>query len=242
MLPPFSSSILIHPSETDEGLDTFMSLLYYSRLKFTTLLLPLLLSSSLPAHVISVFGPGRDTTLIPTDLSLRSPQNYGFMVSGSHAAYLTTFFMEHLAAQNPGKLALIHYFPGLVLTDAFEDPGLPAWFRWIFRYGWPLFRCLPFALNGDECGQRVLFNASPRFPARSGDSKGASSKTEGDIEMAVSSDGVVGGGAYRVNWNGEMVSTGKQYKKLRKEGWFDIAVNHTLKVFEEIEAGKVFAE
>jgi len=52
--------------------------------------------------------------------------------------------------------------------------------------------------------------------------------------------GVLGGGAYRVNWNGEQVLTPKQYGKLREEGWFDKAVNHPLKVFEEIEAGKAF--
>jgi hypothetical protein len=38
-----------------------MSLLYYSRMRFTIRVMPLLLASTLPAHVISVFGPGRDT-------------------------------------------------------------------------------------------------------------------------------------------------------------------------------------
>jgi hypothetical protein len=215
-----------------------MSLLYYSRMRFTTLLLPLLLAAPSPAHVISVFGPQRDTTLIPTDLSLRDSKNYSFMTCGSHAAYLTTFFMEHLAAQNPGKLSLVHYFPGLVLTEAFGDPNLPTWFRWTFKYGRPLIS--PFTVGGDECGQRVLFNASAKFPARPVNATELSEKSGGDIQVAMSSDGIVGGGAYKVNWNGELIATGKQYIKMREEGWLDKAVDHTLKVFEEIESGKVF--
>lgn len=217
-----------------------MSLLYYSRMRFTTRVLPLLFSSSLPAHVVSVFGPGRDTTFIPTDLSLRSPKNYGFYNSGSHIAYLTTFFMEYLAAQNPGKLALVHYFPGLVLSDGFQDPTFPFWFRGIFKYGAPLIKLLPPTLNGKESGERTLFNASPRFPPRSADGKATLSKSVGGIGVAESSDGIVGGGAYRVNFDNEQVATPKQYKKLREEGWLDKVVNHTLKAFEEIEAGRVF--
>ena len=228
--------------ETSEGLDTFMSLLYYSRIRFTTRLLPLLLASSLPAHVISVFGPGRDTTLVQNDLSLRSPEHYGFMSSGSHAAYFITFFMEHLAAQNRGKLSLVHYFPGLVLSDGFQDPALPFWFRAIFKYAAPLIRLSPSTLDGEVSGARTLFNASPRFPPCSADGKAAAKDSAGAIGVAESSDGIVGGGAYRVNYNNEQVATPKQYKKLREEGWLEKVVEHTLKAFEEIEAGRVFTE
>ena len=218
-----------------------MSLLYYSRMRFTLSLLPLLLASSLPAHVISVYGPGRDATLIADDLSLRDPKNYGFMSSGSHAAYLTTFFMEHLAAQHPGRLALTHYYPGLVFTDAIFSPRLPAWFRGFFYYARPLLLYfLPMALTAEECGDRVLFNASSRFPCRLSDGEAMPSKTDEGVDVAASSDGIDGGGAYRVNWNGEVVNTGKQYPKLREEGWLEKVVRHTMEAFEEIKAGRVF--
>lgn len=219
-----------------------MSLIYYSRMRFTTRLLPLLLSSPLPAHVVSVFGPQRDSTFIPTDLSLRSPQNYSFMNSGSHAAYLTTFFMEYLATQNPGKISLVHYFPGLVLSEAFEDPTLPLWFRAVFKYGGPLIRLAPSTLDGDESGNRTLFNVSPRFPPRSLDSQVVSSNSVETISVAESSDGIIGGGAYKVNYNNEHIITPKQYAKLREEGWYDKAVNHTVTAFKEIEAGRIFTE
>lgn len=229
-------------AETAEGLDRFMSLLYFSRMRTTTQLLPLLLASSLPAHVVSVFGPGRDTTFIPTDISLRSPDNYGFMSSGSHAAYFTTFFMEHLAAQNPGKLALLHYYPGLVLGPGFADPALPWWFRAIFTYLGPLIKLMPQALDGPESGQRTLFNAGDRFPARSASGKAMDAKSGGVIGIAESSDGIVGGGAYRVYYNGEQVATPKKYEAWRAEGWLEKTVEHTLKAWEVIEAGKVFTD
>jgi hypothetical protein len=180
--------------------------------------------------------------LVRTDLSLRAPQNYGFGNSGSHAAYLTTFFMEHLAAQHPGKLALVHYFPGLVLSPGFQDPSFPFWFRAVFKYGAPLIRLSPLTLEGPESGARTLFNASPRFPPRRLDGKPVAADSAGNIGVAESSDGVVGGGAYRVNYNNEQVATPKQYVKLREEGWLDKTVKHTLKAFEEIEAGRVFTE
>jgi len=230
------------PKETSEGLDVFMSLLYYSRMRFATRLLPLLLASKLPAHVISVFGPGRDTTLIQDDISLRSPNNYGFMSSGSHAAYLTTFFMEHLATQNPGKISLAHYFPGLVLSEAFQDPTFPWWFRATFKYCAPMMRLFPSTLDGKESGARTLFNASSRFPPRGIDREATIKDSVGEIGVAESSDGVLGGGAYRVNWNGEQVATGKQYVKLREEGWAERCIEHTLKAWEVIEAGGIFTE
>ena len=55
--------------ETTEGLDALLSLLYYSRMRFIISLIPLLLflSWALPtgAHVVSVFGPGREISSSP---------------------------------------------------------------------------------------------------------------------------------------------------------------------------------
>jgi len=228
-------------NETSEGLDTFMSLLYYSRARFTTLLLPLLLQSSLPAHVISVFGPGRDESFFPEDLSLRDPKKYGFMSSGSHAAYFKTFYFEYLAAKYPGKLVLCHYFPGLVFGEGFSDPGLPWWFRAVFKYGAPIFKLFPSTLSREESGERTLFNASKRFPARSEHGKDDEGR-DGAIGIAESSDGVIGGGAYRVNWNGEPVPLGKQYKKMREDVWMEKMLQHTFKVWEDIETKGKFTD
>lgn len=211
-------------------------------MRFTTQLLPLLLSSPLPAHVVSVYGPGRDANFIPSDLSLRSAENYTFNNSCSHVVYLKTFFMEHLATQHPGKLSLIHYFPGLILSPQFQDPEFPAWFRAVFKYGGPLIKLAPMALDAKECGARTLFNVSPRFPPLAVNGKPAAATSAGKIGVAESSDGVLGGGAYRVNYNNEKVATPKQYQKMREDGWLQKSVDHTLKAFKDIEEGRVFTE
>lgn len=216
-----------------------MSLLYYSRMRFIMQLLPLLLASSLPAHVVSVFGPGRDTKLYPDDLSLRDPRHYSFINSGSHVAYMTTFYMEKLATSHPDRLSLTHYYPSLVLTNGFKDERLPKWFRLGWRYAVaPIIQ--PFTVPQVECGERVIFLASSRYPARPSKSTGGIPKSEGDVEIAISSDGVVGGGAYRGNWNGKAVPLGKAYEKLREEGLSERVWSHTMEAFKEIEAGKVF--
>lgn len=88
----------------------------------------------------------------------------------------------------------------------------------------------PFTVKTEESGERTLFNASGRFSAKTTNENGKSD------EVAVSSEGIGGGGAYRVNWNGEPVPLGKFYGKLREDGWLEKAVEHTQKAFAHIEA------
>src|ERR1700716_2952265 len=121
-------------------------------MRVVTQLLPLLLASPLGGRVVSVYGPGRDTKLILDDLSLRKPQNFGFINLGSHAAFMTTFFFEKLAASHPGKLSLSHYFPNLVMTPAFKSEGVPSWFKGVFAVVGPLFRLL--SVSPKECSDR----------------------------------------------------------------------------------------
>lgn len=97
-------------------------------------------------------------------------------------------------------------------------------------------------LTGEESGARTLFNASPRFPPKAVDGESADMKNAGSIGIAKSSDGILGGGAYRVNYNDEQVATGKQYEQMRKDGWLEKCVQHTLKAWEVIEAGEVFTD
>ncbi|KAI9727612.1 MAG: hypothetical protein M1834_008052 [Cirrosporium novae-zelandiae] len=225
--------------ETKEGLDTVLSLVYYSRMRFVTQLLPLLLASPLSGRVVSIFAPGREGKIFPDDLSLRDPTHYGLATNASHAVYMTTFFMENLAARHAGRLSLAHVYPGLVMTKVAENGDLPRWARWMWRFlvapvVWPL------AVPTMECGERVLFLASPRFPARPLNSTEETSKSASNFEIAISSDGMVGGGAYRVTWNGEIIPTGKAYEKIREEGLSERVWNHTMKAFGEIEAGNFF--
>ena len=236
--------MLIGEIETKEGLDTSMSQLYYSRMRFIIKLLPLLLASPLPAHVVSVYAAGKEEKISPEDLSLRTPGQYGQANVRSHVAYMTTLFMEKLAEQNPGHLSLIHIFPGLVFGDAFSSAGLPTWFKIAFRLSEPFVR--PFTVPIEENGQRILFLATPRYPARQATINGTAtdldkkSLTDGAIEMALGTDGNRGSGAYACDQNGETIPPKSTYKKLREEGLAGKVWEHTMKAFADIEAGGVF--
>ncbi|KIW15899.1 hypothetical protein PV08_05949 [Exophiala spinifera] len=228
----FSFGSKLERQVTTEGLDQSLSLLYYSRMRFVTQLLPLLTASPLPGRVVSVFGPGRDTKLIQDDLPLNKPGNFNFTTLGSHAAYMTTFFFEKIAANNPGQISLSHYFPMLVITPAFKGDGVPGWFKGVYTVLSPVFRLL--SVNPQECGDRVLFHTSARFPARPPDSQ-THSAMAGRVTVATSSDGIRGGGAYRVNHDGEDVPLGKGYKTIRKDETREKVWNHTMTVFRNIE-------
>ncbi|KAK9365293.1 hypothetical protein V1509DRAFT_633511 [Lipomyces kononenkoae] len=224
--------------ETSEGLEMSLCLLYYSRMRFVHQLLPLLSASPISGRVVSVFGPGRDTKLILDDLSLSKPQNFNFTTLGSHTAYMTTFFFEKMAANNLGKLSMSHYFPRLVITPAFKGRGVPGWFKVIFRVLGPLFRLI--SVSAKESGERVVFHTSPRFPARS--SKGvAKSSPQENVSIASSSDGILGGGAYRTNWNGDVTPLTKQYEHINKDEVREMVWEHTMKVFEDITAAGYFS-
>ena len=208
-------------------------------------LLPLLLASPLPAHVISIYAAGLEGNFFPTDLSLRDPNRYSFANLRSHVTYMTTFFMETLAERYPGQLSLVHVFPGVVMTSAFNNPGLPAWFKFTWRVMSPIVRL--FSVPADECGERMLFLATPRFPARKeagreGAAQGEQATTgAGDPEIATGTDGRRGSGAYAVGQNGEVIPLKKTYAKIREEEMKAKTWDHTMKAFEEIEAGHVFA-
>lgn len=230
--------------DTKEGLDMLMSLLYYSRMRFITKLLPLLLAAPLSAHIISVYAAGHEGKILPDDLSLRAPQQYGLASVRSHVTYMTTLFMENLAQQHPGKLSLVHVYPGLVVTDAFYNAGLPTWFKITVRLSVPFVR--PFTTPPEECGQRILFLATPRFPARQVIESTATTKREEAspndeaTEVATGTDGIRGSGAYACNSTGDIIPLKETYKKLRMEGLAQKVVDHTMKAFNDIEAGIAF--
>jgi hypothetical protein len=73
-----------------------------------------------------VYAAGFEAKLFEEDLSLRSLDKYSYPQARSHIIYMKTLFFETLAAQNKGKFALVHIFPGLVLGPGFNDPGYPA--------------------------------------------------------------------------------------------------------------------
>lgn len=223
-----------------------MSLLYYSRMRFVLRLLPLLLASPLAAHVVSVYAAGMEAKLFPEDLSLRDPQNYTFSNQRSHVVWMTTFFMETLAEKYRHQLSLTHIYPSLVMTNkGFDVDMVPSWFKVIWRF---LVKPLvgPFSVPPGESGERMIFLATPRFPARQTAGKGifdkGSKSTITNVDIAVGSDGTRGSGAYRANWNGETIPDKQAYKRVREQGMATKIWDHTMAAFDTIEAGGVFAD
>ena len=204
-------------------------------MRFATQLLPLLLASPLPAHIISIYAAGKETTLTTSDLSLRNPKHYNMSNVRSHAVIMKTLFMESLVERHPGKLSFVHIYPGLVMTGGFDDTRLPLWFRVIFWLVRPLLGLV--TTPGRESGERVLFTATEKFPARM-NADGYEGKEE--MEARVGTDGVQGSGAYAVGSDGETMAIGKIYSSLRAEGAKGQVWEHTMGAFREIEAGRKF--
>jgi hypothetical protein len=117
----------------------------------------------------------------------------------------------------------------LVITPAFKGGGVPSWFKGVFAVFGPLVKLL--SVKPKECGERVLFHMSPRFPARSSDAEVKSPVKVDGLNVALSSNGVLGGGAYRVNWDGEEVPLGKGNKNLHMGELSKKVWDHTMKVF-----------
>jgi hypothetical protein len=142
-----------------------MSLLYYSRIRFTQNLLPELQAENEPAHVISVYGAGLEGKLFRDDLALR--HHYSFANARSHIVHMTTIAFERLSRENPNP-SLVHVYPGLVVTPAYKDPSLPLWFRAVWVLAGPLVRNV-MSVPPEEAAKRMLFLASARFaPLNSG--------------------------------------------------------------------------
>lgn len=234
-----------------------MALLYYSRIRAIQQLMPLLLQSTLPATVVSVFAAGfeDEKKLFREDLSLRDLQRYSYIQVRSHLCYMHSMYMSKLAEMHAGtnkQLRLVHIFPGLVLTPAFHNPTYPAWFRFLFNRILAPFFLAPFiAVNPVESGERMLSLASPAlYPAATSKSTTVSDNSTSGVESRKGGtvrgmDGRPGSGAYSLDWKGDDIHNRKVYAKfdddgieaLEKQVW-----EHTNKAFEIIAAGKPFTE
>ena len=176
--------------------------------------------------------------LFKDDLSLRQPEHYAFANVRSHCIYMMTMFMQRVAKENPGKISLVHNFPGLVVTPGFDLPSLPLWLRITWKIMAPFARV--FAVDAEESGQRTLFLTTKRFPARGSEAVKGSEV----VDPCVGTDGQVGSGAYACVNDGEaspsVQKREKSYEGLQ-DGKFEQQVwDHTMKAFDDAVSGKVF--
>jgi NAD(P)-dependent dehydrogenase (short-subunit alcohol dehydrogenase family) len=214
---------------TSEGLPFQLSLMYYSRIRCIWQLLPLLQRSEI-GHAVSVLNPKLAGALVPDDLGLK--HHYGFKYGASHVVWMKTMMFEQLA--NRYNISCIHNYPGIVMTNMADTGGLPLWAKWLWKYFFAIVLS-PWQTKLEECGDRHLFFASSRFKRRTDERK----KETEDIEVANASDGVVGGGAYRIGSRGEEMKNLKNYEEVKAQ-IYDKVWEHTKKAFETIEKGGVF--
>lgn len=214
-----------------------MSLMYYSRMRIIVQLLPLLLKSSLPARIVSVYAAGIEAKLYPEDLSLRDLKLYSYTQARSHMIYMHTLFMETLAEKHLDKLALTHIFPGLVIGPTYYSAEYPLWFRIMFRILHPILGRF-VTVPREESGARMMSLASSRYPARPSDP----SKVYQPGSVAVGTDGKPGSGVYSLGWKGENNLKLSVYEKFDKDEMRRKVWDHTVRAFEVIEGGNVFTE
>ncbi|CAD0083395.1 unnamed protein product [Aureobasidium vineae] len=214
---------LVGRRETSEGIDKLFALRYYARMRFTQNLLPLLeAAETQPGRVVSVLGGGFEGNIDASNLDLE--HNYNIVSCAMHSVTMTSLAMEHLATSH--RASFVHVFPGIVGTNLYTNSFAPP-LAAMYNYGmWPLM--YPFSVNINESGQRHLFHAtSELYPANTLYNHEAPT-TRAETKAAMGSDGVLGSGAYLMNWKGETFAGGKKMQKLRKRGMAHKVWEHTI--------------
>ncbi|CAM1508714.1 Fc.00g055620.m01.CDS01 [Cosmosporella sp. VM-42] len=218
--------ILKERSTTKEGLDSFISTTYYSRIRFIMQLLPLLTASPLPGHAISVYAGTFEDETSPGELPIDCPPDsiYGITSVRKHTTFMTTFLFEELAERHAGRLSLTHMYPGLVDGPGFLNPEMPTWFRVVWRLMKPIARL--GMTPPDVCGKVALYLGTSHFPAKT-------QKPVDGVQVTKSSKGEPGGGSYGVGQRGDP-QKGISYEKVRKVDTSKQAWDHTMETLDRI--------
>lgn len=192
-----AASSLIIPIETSEGLHTLAALTFYTRLRMTQLLLPLLQRSTRLARVVNIAGGTKEGPIYPSDMQAF---NVPLHAIRGHLTTLISLSYEALTAKAP-DVSFLQVFLGAIKTALFDRmPGVAGF----------VMRCV-ITLAGkwllvpiQERGERnAFFSTNGAFPARygDGDSKNGVEVMEG-LGVARGTDGNIGSGVYSVDYDG----------------------------------------
>lgn len=212
--------------ETSEGLDRKLTTNYYSRIRFTQQLLPLLQSASPKfARVVSVLAPGEETPLDLSNLDLKT--DFSIRKAAGHAITMTSLIFEEMAQKTP-SVSFVHAYPGFVKTGFAKDQ--PAAIRAASEFAATLLSW--WAVGIEESGQRHLYAAtSAAYPPKAGEKSGVEVSRGG---VAKGSAGVVGSGAYLIGSDNEVRANEKVLRQLRSGGAGEKIWVHTMRTFENI--------
>ncbi|KAI9877770.1 MAG: hypothetical protein M1830_002864 [Pleopsidium flavum] len=156
------------------------------------------------------------------------PDEFARVVS-THSVVMTDLAFEELAKQEP-TISFVHAYPGWVKTGFFRSAGT------LVNLGGKVLYALlaPYMVGFEESGERHLYAAtSASYPSREGPE--GVELTE-SMEVASGSDGVVGSGAYLLNWDGRTTGKAGLLREYREEGVGQMIWKHTLEIFERVMA------
>jgi len=199
------------PQYTKEGIDLCLAIQYYSRIRLTTNLLPLLRKSSRP-RILSVLSGGNEKQMHDDDIGLENPHNYSWNAAVNHIATMMTLSFEYLA-ENDKQITFIHSFPGLVRTEIFsrlapaEEAGmlgstvLAIMARFAFIMQWL------FGSSVEVAGARQAF--------------------------VLTSDEIGPGKIWRIDEKSAPVTAAGVLEKYREQGWREKVWDYTSRVIEK---------
>ena len=194
--------------DTKEGLETCFAISYYSRMRLTLNLLPLLRQSPRP-RVLSVLSGGREKSMRDEDIGLE--QHWSQRAVINHNTTMTSLAFEHLA-ENDKRITFLHAFPGLVRTDIFARLTAPESSGIAWRVALALIRGLAamvmliFGISAEDSGERQAFHlTSDRYSP----------------------------GAWRIGSLSDQVSAPGVLEQYRERGWPEKVWEHTVRIFDK---------
>ncbi|KAK7973188.1 hypothetical protein PG988_007322 [Apiospora saccharicola] len=216
------------PQPTAEGLEASLTTRYYSRLRITQLLLPLLNQAKSP-HVVSVLAGGHEGALKEEDLGLTNAKNFSVASSAIHSATMGTMALEKLAAENP-RVSFVHTYPGIVVTPLFDRMATGITGLLIRYFLAPIMRL--FTRSIAEAGQLGLFYAtSERYSVDGGIV--SLGEAGGALKKGSRTNG--GQGIFLVGAGGDIVDNEKVLEPLRKKDMTSKVWGHTEGVFKSVQ-------
>ncbi|KAI1817924.1 NAD(P)-binding protein [Poronia punctata] len=213
-------------SKTPEDIHLLAALNYYSRIRFTSNLLPQLRKARGLRRVVTVGGGSQEGALDTTDFpALKQPVE---QIRG-HLTSLVSLGFEGLARGAP-EVSFVHDYPGTVRTKLVIS-HLPE----------DMLRNLTF-LPIDECGERQLYMAtSAKFPPKEEADVagvGAGVPLQDGEEVVLGVSGARGSGMYSVGVDCESAPSAvlELLAEMRQRGLVDAVWEHTQSEFERVAA------
>lgn len=195
------------PQVTKEGLEICFALSYYSRMRLTSNLLPLLSQTPQP-KILGVLNGGNEKTMIDNDLGLE--KNWSPLTVINHTTTMTSLAFDYLANDHK-QATFMHVYPGWVQTDIFarlaasESSGI-------------LWRITLAAIRSAVAIIMTLF--------------GISAKESGQRNAYCFMSDSFGPGSWRIDNASEKVISPGVLGRYREGGWPEKIWDYTVHVFE----------